>query len=121
VPDLRWTGSSVDDDEVYASRKAAQLDRHEASRGHRGHRSVEMADLASVDTFLGLAEAAARRAANLDKDEFERRPLVDRYQVDLVAADAHVSRDGGPAHAAQVRESGVLGDCPSPLPLRRHD
>ncbi len=80
-----------------------------------------MADLDSVDTFLGFTEESTCGAAHLHADELRWRAGIDNQQVDLVAADTHVSRHDVPTQVAQVLEGSVLGRCSSPLPFRSHN
>ena len=122
MPDLRVSRAPIDDDEVNAARQPSKLVGKCTALGNRPHCAVQVANLASVDTFLGLAEATTGCAADFDEDKLSGRAGIDRQQVDLVAADTHIARDDGPLQRAQMIDDGVLGGRASSLPLCcRHD
>lgn len=110
--------TSVDDDEVDASRQRA-------FRWKRAHGAVQMADLAGVDALLGTSELRAARGTDLHAHELARRTGIERDDVDLVArADPYVAPDDPPAVLFQpgggdvlVKRTAALTFCAHPPTL----
>jgi hypothetical protein len=93
--------AGLDDDDVEAERQERQRPAvgKGAGRDHRPSRVSNVAALAVVDGFLGEAESPRAAEADLDDHEASGRGWagVDCDEVELVAADADVPGEDGPA------------------------
>lgn len=61
-----------------------------------------MADLGTVNSFLGRAESRRPETAHLDNHERRGRPGIDREDVYLVTADTQIAAHDVPTKAFQV-------------------
>ncbi len=120
VADLRGAVTPIDDHEVHATRQSSNSVIRLKLRAKSGKRTVETADLGTVDALLRPTKGHGPEAAHLDHDERYRRPRIDGQDVYLITVNLHVASHNAPAESLQVGRRLCLRRCASSLPFRRH-
>ena len=113
MPDDRFTAPAIDNDQVNPPRQAA-------SPGERARRAIQVAYLGPVHMLLRSPERLRYGAAYFDTHQLERRPGIDRNDVDLVTAEPYVAPDQLPACLLQVGRGIVLSLGAALLANRPH-